>query len=99
MSSFSRTTFLADFKHIITVDGKNIKMEPNPRLLGVFLDRKLIFNAHIDVITARATGKLKMLAVISSSEWGWRKQILRRCYIAYFRSIFDYAGAGASWQP
>ena len=97
MSFFTRSTKLAEHIPKINVDGTEIGLSPTPRLLGVILDQKLTFKAHIDKLEKNASSKLKMLAAISNSEWGWRKQILRRCYLAHFRSMFDYAGC--SWLP
>ena len=97
VSFFTRSTKLAKHSPKIDVDGTEIELSPTPRLLGVILDQKLTFKAHIDKIEKNSTNKLKMLAAISNSEWGWRKQILRRCYLAHFRSMFDYAGS--SWLP
>ena len=97
VSFFTRSTKLANHTPSIVVDGTQIDLSPTPRLLGVILDQKLTFNAHIEKIGKKAADKLKMLAAISNTEWGWRKQVLRRCYMAHFRSMFEYAGC--SWLP
>ena len=97
VSFFTRSPKLALHSPKIDVDGTTIELSPTPRLLGVILDQKLTFKAHLDKVGKDATKKLKMLAAISNSDWGWRKQVLRRCYLAHFRSMFDYAGS--SWLP
>ena len=81
----------------IVIDGKVIAHTPNPRLLGVILDRELTFSDHTDTVIERVRTKQKMLSAVANSEWGWRKQNLKRIYVAFCRSVFDYAAI--SWQP
>jgi len=48
-------------------------------------------------VTKKAKKKNRMLAALGHTDWGWRKQDLRRVYLAYTRSVLDYAGC--AWQP
>ena len=81
----------------ISIDGTIIRHNPTPRLLGVILDRELTFSPQTEAVIERVKTKQKMLAAIANSEWGWRKQHLKRIYVAFHRSIFDYAAI--AWQP
>jgi len=85
------------FSPTIIVDGNPIKHNPNPRLLGVILDRELTFTPHCEEISAKMKSQHRMLSSIAHSDWGWRKESLRPIYMAFCRSIFDYAGI--AWQP
>ena len=60
-------------------------------------DRELTFTSHTTNVCKEASGKLKLIAAVGNSKWGWRKQNLRKLYYAYIRSKLDYSGPG--WQP
>ena len=79
------------------IDAAAIPYVKNPRLLGVYLECQLSFNYHTKHITKEATNKLKLLAAVSYSEWGWQRDNLKKLYSSFARSNLDYAAA--SWQP
>jgi ribonuclease HI/exonuclease III len=83
----------------ILIDNAKLRQNENgtPRLLGVLLDRTLSFTAHTDEVIERVHSKQKILAALGSSDWGWDKATLRRIYLAYCRSIMDYAAI--AYQP
>ena len=85
------------FKPQIIIGRKAIFVNPNPRLLGVILDCKLSFNEHVKMVTEKTGKKMRMLAAVSNSEWGWKKFDLMKIFIAHIRSVIDYAGV--AWQP
>ena len=87
----------AKFQPKIVINNKTIKVEPNPRLLGVHLDCKLSFNHHVQVVSKKTNSKMRMLAAVSNADWGWRKHDLKKLFIAHVRSVIDYAGM--AWQP
>ena len=68
-----------------------------PRLLGVLLDRQLTFTPHTEMVKAKVTSKCRMMAALSHSKWGWRKEDLTKVYNAHIKSVMDF-GAPA-WQP
>ena len=94
---FSLDRHESKFSPIITINNTPIRHEPEPRLLGVHLDRELTFTPHTNIVTKKAKSKMRMLAALGNTEWGWRKQDLRRVYLAHIRSVLDYAGS--AWQP
>ena len=93
------TTWTHEAKRVakIYIEGKLIPFNPEPRLLGVTLDRQLTFGAHTKKICEAASSKMRMLAALSNTTWGWGKQDLLKVYNASIKSRFDYAGA--AWQP
>ena len=95
-SAFSTSTKEKD-KAIISIDGKPIPYNPEPRVLGVLLDRQLSFRRHVNEVCKSVNSKMRMLAALSNTSWGWRKQDLMKIYSANIKSKMDYAGA--SWQP
>ena len=95
-SAFSTSTKEKD-KAEITIDGKQIPYNPEPRVLGVFLDRQLTFRRHVNEVCKSVNSKMRMLAALSNTTWGWRKQDLMKVYSANIKSKMDYAGS--AWQP
>ena len=86
----------AKWKPKIVIDGKAIKYNPTPRLLGVILDRTLCFGPHVTSVEKQAAPKIRTIACLSHSTWGWRKEYLQRIYSANIKSIINYAGF--AWQ-
>ena len=87
----------ADFKPEIVIDGKKIPFKKNPRLLGVYLDCQLSFQFQAKSAAKGAEKKLKLLAAVAHSDWGWRRPELKKLYSAFIRGRLDYAPA--AWQP
>ena len=90
-SFFSNSTKETSKKWIPTVviDGKKIKYNPTPRLLGVILDRQLCFGPHIAHIEEQIRPKIRTLAAPSHTSWGWKKECLTRIYTANIKSVFN----------
>ena len=94
---FTTSSKEAKFQPKIVINNKAIYVEPNPRLLGVYLDCKLSFNHHVQVVTKKTNSKMRMIAAVSNADWGWRKHDLKKLFIAHVKSIIDYSGM--TWQP
>ena len=78
-------------------DGEDFTFRDHPRLLGVLLDRQLCFGPQVKNITKEATKKLRLLRMVSNSEWGWSRNHLKNLYLTFGRSKLNYAAPG--WQP
>ena len=52
----------------ISIDNQVVRFEPNPRFLGIMLNRTLTFGKNDDLIS-RAFQK-KILGAVSHSKWG-----------------------------
>ena len=88
----------ATWQPIIQIAGKKIPFNPTPRLLGVYLDRQLTFNKHIEEVSKTATQKMKVIGAVSNSKWGWDKESLKKIiYQMFVKSKMDYAAP--AWQP
>ena len=70
---------------------------PNPRLLGVCLDRDRFFNAHADYVISKIASKQRMISAVANTKWNWKKDNLVKLFMAFIGSIPDYAGF--AWQP
>ena len=87
VSFFSSWTGDAKWEPTINIRGSAIKYNPLPVLLGVTLDRQLTFSTHAENVAERAVGKNRMLAALSHSEWGWKRDTLKCIYLSSIRSI------------
>ena len=94
---FSTWVQEAKWQPVIQIEGKTIPFNPTPRLLGVYLDRQLTFNKHIEEVSKSATQKMKMIGAVSNAKWGWGKESLKKVYQMFVKSKIDYAAP--AWQP
>ena len=97
VSFFSTWNGDAEHKPTVIVEGTNIPFKKNPRLLGVYLDRQLTFNAQVKHVKEEVTKKFGMLSALANTEYGWRKEDLKVVYSAFINSKMHYAAA--AWQP
>ena len=76
-SSKSEVGFFSTYSHdakcepSITIGGSRIPYKKYPRMLGVHLDCQLSFVKQTEEAVKQASGKLKLLAVLANTEWGW----------------------------
>ncbi|KAK6214968.1 zinc knuckle [Colletotrichum tabaci] len=68
-------------------------MQTKLRLLGVILDHRLSWVAHVDFIIAKVQRKMMHLRRISGSTWGPSLLEMRQLYITCIRPVFAYACA------
>ena len=97
ISFFSNYTHDAKWSPVLMINNAPIKYNLTPVLLGITLERQLTFTPHTANVAERAHGKTNILAALSHSEWGWKKDTLKQVYLSSVRSIVDYAGP--AWQP
>ena len=66
----------------VTLNGKVIPQENNPKLLGVTLDPTFIFSAHASAIARKAGSRLGVLRALSDTSFGHDKECLSLTYKA-----------------
>ena len=74
----------------ITLDGNCIQPTSSVKLLGVTLDERLTFKAHIDSTVVKCNGILGALARAAPS---LSRDLLRLAFVALVRSHLEYASA------
>ena len=94
---FSLASIDSNWKPNTKLHGRDMPFEPNPKLVGVRLDRTLSFAHHTDDVTKKVEGRTKMLRAVANKSWGWKKITIRRVYQANQRTALDYAAG--DWQP
>ena len=68
-----------------------------PTFLGVTYDRTLSFRPQVEAVKARVRSRIRIMASLSSKEWGWSRHSLRTIYMATVHSVLHFCGA--AWQP
>ncbi len=68
-----------------------------PRFTRVTLDRLLTLGPHIQSISTKTAARCRVLASLTSKEWGWRKDQLMKVYKALQLSLLTYTAP--AWQP
>lgn len=91
--SFSRKRSVLNYNY--TLKGELLQRESSIRDLGVLHDSKLLFDAHIDAITAKAYKALGF--VLRSSRDFTKAKTLKVLYCCYVRSNLEYASQ--VWNP
>ena len=71
--------------------GNILPYEEEVKFLGVILDKKLTFGAHIDDLSNRVKKSLDILKVVSHFDWGADRKTLLRLYTTLCLSKLDYA--------
>ena len=81
----------------VTLNGSQLPLERNPRILGVTLDPHFTFAPHISSLISRASPRLNILKALAGTTWGQQKETLIVTFKALVRSIFTYAPS--IWFP
>ena len=97
VSTFSLSNEDSTWRPQINIDNTPLRFEPNPKLLGVTLDRRLTFTRQVELTMAKASSKMRMLGAVAHSKWGWRKEDLRKVYLSHVQSTITFASS--AWQP
>ena len=75
----------------LVIDGKVIAHNANVRFLGVILDPKLTWSAHIDQLVATCYKKLNALRSLLGTFWKHHRKALVTFYKAFIRPNLEYA--------
>ena len=81
----------------VLVDGKLVKLEKEPKLLGVVFDTMYTFGKHAKQTIAKGKSKINILKQLAGTQWGQDKETLITTYKAIGRSTLEYAAP--IWAP
>jgi hypothetical protein len=79
------------------IKSDKVQFKYTVRLLGVMLDGKLSFQAHVAKVKKECNWRMKQVCTIAGQDWGSSGADLRLLYIAYIRSIMD--NGAPAWAP
>ena len=75
----------------INLHGTNLRHDPNPKYLGVILDRSLTFNPHTKQVAAKTAARVNLLKRLAGTGWGANFTTLRTSTLALTYSTAEYA--------
>ena len=81
----------------LCMGGIDIGMSKQIKMLGVTLDEKLTFNAHVSNVCKKAVNVYKHLARAAKASWGLHPEVVRTIYTATIEPIILYAAS--IWAP
>lgn len=76
---------------IIKIDGKNLSRQVTTRYLGVHIDEKLSFSAHVELVRTRAERVMMKLARIGQSRFYLPSEIIKLYHNSIAVSMMGYA--------
>lgn len=76
--------------HPLSLNGEPIQYTTNIKFLGMTLDRRLTWKAHIQQLVDRSQKDLRLLRVVSSCNWGADLPTIRKLYLSILRSKLEY---------
>lgn len=82
---------------VIHMDGVRLNLVEEIKLLGLTIDKKLTFNAHVNATCRKAADIYKHLARAAKVTWGLNKDIVRTIYVSVLEPIVLYAAS--AWSP
>ncbi|XP_071572848.1 uncharacterized protein [Temnothorax nylanderi] len=74
----------------ITIDGVDVPLTNEHRVLGIIMDSKLTGKAHMKYLLNKGRKISSILTVLSGFRWGCHPQLLLTLYRAVFRSAIEY---------
>ena len=86
---------IRDFMPNFSMDGKEIVLVEETKLLGVVLRSDLSWESHVDYIVGRCNGKLWILRRLK--RMGADNEDLKEIYLTQIRSILEFAAP--VWHP
>ncbi|CAH2105843.1 unnamed protein product [Euphydryas editha] len=78
---------------VIHMSGTRLRLVEEIKLLGLILDSKLTFNAHVTAVCKKAADIYKQLARAARVSWGLNGEIVRTIYVAVIEPIVLYAAS------
>ncbi len=76
---------------LIIMYSEPISMDVNPKYSGVFLDKRLTFNHHTNVVRQKCIKLLKILKCLAYKNWSLSTDEQLTVYKLLIRSCMDYA--------
>jgi hypothetical protein len=81
----------------LNIDNTRLPTVKKPKILGLTLDPKLTYNAHIKQVATKAKKTTKIIKALTSTRWGKQKETLINTYKAITRPVMEYANT--IWAP
>ena len=79
----------------LTMNGEEIPQQDTPTYLGVKLDKRLTWAAHITNMESKAIKRMAVMKKLSGTKWGANAKILKQVYTGSVRPQLEYGAT--SW--
>ncbi|XP_063823084.1 uncharacterized protein LOC135073021 [Ostrinia nubilalis] len=80
----------------IQMSGTTLALVDEIKLLGLIIDKRLNFNAHVTAVCKKSTDIYKQLACAAKVTWGLNGEIIRTIYVAVIEPIMTYGACAWS---
>ena len=94
---FTPNTHEAKLHPAVFIKNKPVKLDRNPKLLGVHFETMHFFSSHATLTAAKAKKKVNVLKALAGTDWGQDKQTLIIMYKSIVRSVLEYGSP--IWSP
>ena len=94
---FTPSTHEFNFHPQIIIDNRIVKLEQQPKLLGVTFDTLFKFSHHVEKAATKAKSKVNILKCLAGSKWGQDKETIVTTHKTIVRSTLEYAAP--IWAP
>ena len=94
---FTSETKQSNLHPTVPLDGTNLPLERNPKILGVTFDPHLFFHKHVEEIVKKAKPRLNLLKQLTGTDWGQQKETILVTYKSLIDSLISYAAP--VWFP
>ena len=81
----------------LSMGGTDITLKKEIKILGLIVDNKLTFNAHVDSTCKKVVSIYKQLIRAAGTSWGLHPEIIHQIYISVIEPITLYAAS--AWEP
>ena len=81
----------------VKIKSQQVKLDQEPKLLGVHFDTMYTFSKHIAKTVTKAKKKLNLLKSLTGTDWGHDKETLCMTYKSTVKSVLEYAAP--VWSP
>jgi hypothetical protein len=75
----------------LTLNGEQIKLEPNPKFLGINFDPKLSFDYHFKCLEKDIQKRINIIKILKSKHWPSTQEFLLNFYKSFIRPLIDNA--------
>ena len=83
----------ASTKIKVKMDDQVLPQTDTPTFLGVTLDKRLTWRAHIQAANNKASRKLLLMKKLSGTTWGANTKVLKQVYTGAVRPVMEYGSS------
>ena len=90
VSAFHLNNKLANYHLIIRLNDAILSYNPNPKYLGIVLDRSLTFASHLKQVALKKRSRNNIIQKLTGSNWGTSAESLHTSALSLVYSVAEY---------